>query len=227
MTREPVLLSIVIPTLDEAQTLLDCLQRLQPLRAQKVEIIVADGGGPAVSTLDTLTDQHLRCAKGRAVQMNCGADAASGCWLLFLHADTELPGDVDSWLLQLAQSPAQWGFFRLILDGSPTFFRLIEWCINRRSSLTSVATGDQCLFVRRAVFNAVGGYPAIALMEDVALSKTLRSRATPLIWPSPVVTSSRRWQQKGILKTVLLMWILRFSYFVGVSPSRLATYYRG
>ena len=229
MTSDSVLLSIVIPTLDEAKTLTRCLHRLQALRRRGVEVIVADGGSGdgCIGVSEGLTDQVLVCAKGRALQMNRGANVASGRWLLFLHADTELPADVETWLAQLPQCVAQWGFFRLTLDGHQPFLRLIEWFVNQRSTLTQVATGDQCLFVRRSVFETAGFYPAIELMEDVALSKTLRSQAKPLIWQSPVTTSSRRWEKKGILKTVLLMWGLRLGYFVGVSPSRLAAFYRG
>ncbi len=229
MTSESVLLSIVIPSLNEAKTLTSSLHRLQALRRQGVEIIVADGGSSDSSTTDIegLADQLLDCAKGRALQMNSGANAASGRWLLFLHADTELPADIDTWLQQLSGCNNRWGFFRLKLDGQQPFFRLIEWFMNKRSGLTHVATGDQCLFVRRSVFAAAGLYPAIELMEDVALSKTLRSQAKPLVWPSPVTTSSRRWEKNGIVKTVLLMWSLRLGYFVGVSPSRLAALYRG
>jgi len=229
MTSDSVLLSIVIPTLNEAKTLTRCLHRLQALRRQGVEVIVADGGSSDGCIGDSagLADQLLVCAKGRALQMNHGASVASGRWLLFLHADTELPADVERWLAQLSQCVAQWGFFRLTLDGRQPFLRLIEWFVNQRSTLTQVATGDQCLFVRRSVFEAAGFYPAIELMEDVALSKTLRSQAKPLIWQHPVTTSSRRWEKKGIFKTVLLMWGLRLGYFVGVSPSRLAAFYHG
>jgi rSAM/selenodomain-associated transferase 2 len=228
MTSESVLLSIVIPTLNEVKTLRRCLQQLQSLRAHKVEIIIADGGSCDGTTADiaTLAEQLVLSAQGRARQMNSGAAVAAGRWLLFLHADTALPNDVDNWLAQLSVRQPQWGFFRLTLQGSQRSFRLIEWFINKRSTLTGVATGDQCLLVRRTLFTAVGGYPDIELMEDVALSKTLRRHSAPLVWPNSVTTSSRRWEKKGILRTVLLMWSLRLGYFLGVSPSRLAAYYR-
>jgi len=229
MTNGSVLLSIVIPTLNEAKTLGICLRALQPLRHRGVEIIIADGGSRDGSTtgVEGLADHLLQCARGRARQMNSGANAASGRWLLFLHADTKLPANVENWLQQLSLGNDQWGFFRLKLEGRQPLFRMIEWFINKRSTLSYVATGDQCLFVRRSLFVAVGLYPTIELMEDVALSKTLRSNAKPIVWSSPVTTSSRRWENHGIVKTVLLMWSLRLGYFIGVSPRRLAAFYRG
>lgn len=161
---------------------------------------------------------------GRARQMNMAAAVASGEFLLFLHADTRLPADFDPDHLLLDE--AIWGFFPVSLSGERLMFKIISRFINGRSRLSSVATGDQCLWVRRSLFLALGGFRDIPLMEDVALSKQLRRFGSPGIAGQPVCTSSRRWQQQGVWRTILLMWSLRLAYFLGLSPSRLARWYR-
>lgn len=224
-----ILVSIIIPTLNEAQSIRYCLKRLQSIRDRGCEIIVSDGGSSdgTASGIAAFTDHIVESSQGRARQMNAGSAVASGKWLLFLHADTLLPDNIDQWLEQLKTSNDQWGFFRVLLDGESVLFRMIENAINLRSSLTRVATGDQCLFVRRKLFSEGGLYPDIPLMEDVALSKNLRKSSRPMIWNMPVTTSSRRWQKKGVFKTIVLMWGLRLAYFLGVSPKRLYKIYYG
>jgi rSAM/selenodomain-associated transferase 2 len=174
-----------------------------------------------------LVDQWVVAEKGRAKQMNKGASLARGRWFLFLHADTLLPVNFSSFLAALAMTKKQWGFFPLSLSGRHVFFRVIETAINLRSRLTAVATGDQCLFVSRRAFFEAGFFPEIALMEDVSLSKILRQVTAPLVGPEKVVTSSRRWERHGIIKTVLLMWRVRLAYFLGASPDRLVKIYYG
>ena len=157
--------------------------------------------------------------------MNAGAEVASAPWLLFLHADTRLPASMQSLLQAMQQRHSQWGFFALRLSGRQWLLRVIERFINLRSRLTAVATGDQALFVRAALFRQCGQFADIPLMEDVALSKQLRQHSTPLFWRDAVVSSSRRWEQRGIVRTVLLMWCLRWQYFTGVSPQQLVKRY--
>ena len=223
------LLSIIVPAFNEAETITSTLQPLQLLRNKGCEIILADGGSDDATTEQAapFIDQYVNAEKGRAKQMNAGAGIARGRWLLFLHADTLLPANFSTFLMSLATTQKQWGFFSLTLTGRDIFFRLIEAAINVRSKLSSIATGDQCLFVQRSVFQHIGGFADIALMEDIHLCKTLRKLSSPQVCDDKVLTSSRRWQRHGIVKTVLLMWYLRLAYFFGVSPDYLAKVYYG
>ncbi|WP_461481752.1 TIGR04283 family arsenosugar biosynthesis glycosyltransferase [Porticoccus sp.] len=215
----PPSLSVVIPVLNEQAQIGDCLRSLAPLRRAGVEIILVDGG----SGDDTMVlahphvDRLISGSPGRALQMNAGAGQSNAEYLLFLHADTRLPeGFAPHWL-----AAAQWGFFPVRLSGKQGLFRVIERAMTWRSRLTGIGTGDQALFVRRELFEQRGGFPAIALMEDVALCRQLKRLVRPVVLGAPVLTSSRRWEQRGILKTVLQMWCLRLAYFVGVSPRAL------
>jgi rSAM/selenodomain-associated transferase 2 len=222
-------LSIIIPVLNEAGTLPRTLTPIQDLRKEGHELIVVDGGStdgsPAVAR--PFADLVLESPRGRARQMNAGAGAGRGDVLLFLHADTLLPGGAPKWILEgLEQEKACWGRFDIRLSGRHVLFRLIEGLMNLRSRLTGIATGDQALFVRRTVFRAVKGFPEIDLMEDIALSRRLKREGRPLCLRQKVETSSRRWEEKGIFRTVLLMWRLRFLYWFGVAPERLVKWYR-
>lgn len=222
-------LSIIIPCRNEAANIQHCLTSLQALRQTGVEIILVDGG----STDDTcqlaagLVDQLISSEPGRAWQMNSGAAQARGEWLLFLHCDTLLPDSINEWQKKLLNIKNDWGFFMLRLSGSHGWLRVIERAINVRSRLSSVATGDQCQFVRRSLFTALQGFAAIPLMEDIELSKRLRRHSAPFIWQQPVLTCSRRWQQQGYVKTIVIMWYLRLAYWFGVSPQRLHRIYYG
>lgn len=221
-------LSIILPVLNEAGTLPATLDALQPLRARGHEVIVVDGGSddgtPARAM--ALADRVLTAPRGRARQMNAGAAVARGEVLLFLHADTRLPEDADAAVAAaLDAAGREWGRFDVRLSGAAWPLRIIEWLMNRRSCLTGMATGDQAVFVTRAAFAATGGFPDIPLMEDLALSRRLKRRSRPLCLRGPVITSSRRWEERGILRTVLLMWSLRLLWFLGVSPRRLVRLY--
>lgn len=222
-------LSIIIPTLNEAAIIRGSLMALSKLRAAGHEVIVADGGSQdhTLELAQPLADRIIQCPAGRAGQMNASAKAAHGDVLVFLHADTLLPLNADSLIINgLKQSGNGWGRFDVRLAGRRPMLRIIELMMNWRSRLTSIATGDQCLFIRRALFDTIGGYPDIALMEDIAISKLLKRHGQPLCIRQKVITSSRRWEQRGMLRTILLMWRLRLGYALGVDPQRLARIWR-
>jgi rSAM/selenodomain-associated transferase 2 len=221
-------LSIIIPALDEAENIERLLAGLAPIRARGAEIIVADGGSsdgtPALAA--PWADAVIACPTGRAVQMNAGAAQARGDVLLFLHADTELPEDADTLVLDgLARSGRRWGRFDVAIEGRSKLLKWIAHMMNWRSRMTGIATGDQAIFVTRFTFAHVGGYVEIPLMEDVALTRTLSRHGKPLALTARVRTSGRRWEKHGVLRTIWLMWRLRFAYWRGVPPHELAVQY--
>ena len=218
-------LSIVIPVLNES----DCLARTldgifaDPWLREHAEVLVSDGGSEDAS-LEIAARYPCRIvgsAAGRALQMNAASAKARGERLLFLHADSHLPADLGAVL----DDAAEWGFFRLRLSGDNLVFRVIETAINLRTRLTGVAGGDQGLFFERRLFAALGGFPCIPLMEDIAICKLARRRAAPQIVAARITSSSRRWQRHGVVRTVLLMWWLRFAYWLGADPRRLHRIY--
>lgn len=222
-------LSIIIPTLDEAEGIAATLAALQPLRARGCEVIVADGGSAdgTAELARPLADTVVAAPRGRARQQNAGAAAATGDVLLFLHADTRLPAAADRLVLDgLGRTGRGWGRFGVRLTGRHPLLRVIERMMGIRSRLTGIATGDQAIFVRRDWFRDAGGFPGIPLMEDVALSGTLKRRGRPLCLRAAVVTSSRRWESRGVWRTMLLMWRLRLTYALGADPVALAERYR-
>ena len=189
---------------------------------------MVDGGirDATVQRARLRADRVVSAPRGRALQMNAGAEKASGDVLLFLHADTRLPDEADHLVLDgLARSGLAWGRFNVRIEGRSPLLAFVAWLMNIRSHLTGIATGDQAMFVKREVFRAEGGFPPIALMEDVALSKRLKRVSRPLCLRQKVVTSGRRWEQNGVLHTVLLMWRLRLAYFFGADPATLAKRY--
>ena len=220
-------LSFIIPVLNEQAAIGGLLQILRQ-RYPASELIVVDGGScdQTVAIATPLCDQLLTCKPGRATQMNLGGQMASSEYLAFLHADSSPGASAQQLAYYLAGRPL-WGFCRVRLSGERALFRLIEWFMNQRSRLTRVATGDQMLFLRRELFAQTGGFDSIPLMEDVAYSKRLRRRGSPLVIPEPVTTSSRRWEERGPLRTILRMWCLRLAFFVGVSPQTLWRHYYG
>lgn len=223
-------LSIIMPVLNEAGLITEALDRLQPPRERGAELIVVDGGSDdgTAERAEPLADRLIHAPKGRAAQMNAGARAAAGEVLLFLHADTRLPEAADRILAGAFAAGAVWGRFDVRLSGGHPLLRMVEALMNGRSRLTGIATGDQAMFVKREAFERVGGFPEIPLMEDIALSKTLKRLARPVCLHDRVVVSSRRWEERGILRTILLMWELRLRYFLGADPRDLVRrYYRG
>ncbi len=216
--------SIIIPTLNEAERITETLTSLQQLRG-RCEIIVVDGGSldQTVHLAQPLADQVIITNLGRALQMNEGAKMATGDILIFLHADTMLP-QLALDLIEHARQP--WGRFDIQLQGSHPMLRVIATFMNWRSCLTGIATGDQAIFVEQSLFSHVRGYPSIALMEDIALSKQLKRHARPACLHQKVISSGRRWETFGIWRTILLMWRLRLGYFLGENPSRLAQLYQ-
>lgn len=221
-------LSIIIPVLNEAPLITGTLAGLQTLRNRGHEIICVDGG----SEDDTgelarpYVDRLLVTAPGRARQMNAGAAACGGDVLLFLHADTLLPANADRELLAgLRDSGRHWGRFDVRLSGGQAAFRIIERAMNLRSRWTGIATGDQAIFIERSLWERIGGYPDIPLMEDVALSKALKAHGPPLCLRRRVVAASRRWERHGVVRTVLTMWCLRAAFALGVDPDRLRRAY--
>ena len=224
------MISVVVPVLDEAGGIGQALQPLQVLRGRGIEIIVADGGSRdgTRAAAAPLCDRILDAPRGRARQMNAGAGAAGGRVLLFLHADTRLPSGWSGMVRDaLEDRSREWGRFDVRLDGAHPMLRIVERAMNLRSRLSGIATGDQAIFATRAAFQAAGGFPDVALMEDVALSRALRARSRPACLHPAVVTSSRRWERHGIVRTIVLMWRLRLEYALGADPERLARLYRG
>lgn len=224
---KPVL-SIVMPALNEAAGIAPLLVALQPLRARGVEIVLADGGSTdgTVQQAAPWVDAVVAPGRGRAVQMNAGAAAASADRLLFLHADTRLPPLADVQVLQALAGGACWGRFDVRIDGRPPMLRVVAALMNLRSRLSGIATGDQAIFVSRAAFVQVGGYPVQPLMEDIELSRRLKRLGRPACLRTQVCTSGRRWEQRGVWRTIFLMWWLRWRYWRGEPAARLAQAYR-
>jgi len=221
--------SIIIPVLNDADSLLNLLEQLQPARHLGHEVIVVDGGSDddTESVCTNRVDCFVSSQAGRSVQMNTGAASAAGEIFWFLHADSQL--HIESCIQQLGaiyESGKVWGRFDIRLSGKDWRFRIIESLMNWRSALTGIATGDQGIFVNRNAYEHINGYAVIPLMEDIEISKRLKKFSSPLLCSQKITTSSRRWEKNGILRTVLLMWYLRLAYALGTSPQQLSKYYR-
>lgn len=221
-------LSLILPTLNEEANIGAALEAVQALRERGVEILVVDGGSADGTTAiaSPLVDSVITAPRGRASQMNAGAASACGDVLLFLHADTQLPPNADQLILEgLAQSDRLWGRFDIMIASRNPLLIATAYLMNWRSRLTGIATGDQAIFVHRNAFHACKGFPNLPLMEDIALSGTLKRVGRPLCLPQRVVTSARRWEKHGVIRTILLMWHLRLAYFFGADPADLAERY--
>ena len=222
-------ISVIVPLLNERRVLQQLIAELRQHRQNGCEVILVDGGSHDGSTelaraagLAVLTSEPER-----ARQMNTGARRARGDILLFLHADTRLPdGAIKLIRRALADKSRTWGFFAVQIEGSSRLLRLVAFLMNQRSRLTGIATGDQAIFVRRTTFERLSGFPEQPLMEDVEISRRLKRTARPVCLRERVSTSGRRWETRGILRTILLMWTLRFAYWAGARPETLAKLYR-
>lgn len=226
--RATLRLSIIVPVLDEAEGITATLDALAAPRFMGHEVIVVDGG----SSDDTFvlsrarSDVTITGPRGRARQMNTGAAHARGDVLLFLHADTLLPPSGAERVAEAIDRGAAWGRFDVRIEGRSPMLAVVAASMNARSRLTGVATGDQAMFVRRDLFERVGGFADQPLMEDVELSRRLRRYAPPACLRERVTTSGRRWEQRGVWKTIVLMWRLRWRYWRGAPADELARAYR-
>ncbi|MCG8613928.1 MAG: TIGR04283 family arsenosugar biosynthesis glycosyltransferase [Pseudomonadales bacterium] len=231
-TPEPgVWLSVILPTLNEEASIVETLAPLQPYRNHNagLEVILSDGGsqdGTLACAKDGV-DHIVRSLPGRARQMNAGAARAQGRILLFLHADTRLPPDFFEQLHLFHTSNRLWGRFDVQLSHPAAVYRLISRLINLRSRATSIATGDQGIFVQKVIFQEVGGFADIVLMEDVELCRRMRAMQPAYCISSRVITSSRKWEREGVLRTIWLMWRLRWLFFCGADPETLCRRYYG
>ncbi len=222
----PLSVAVILPVLNEAGALPAALEQL--LQQSIREIVVVDGGSADATCSIAQSVQGVRLITsppGRAMQMNAGATAAHADVLLFLHADTRLPPGALETVRVAIGAGRVWGRFDVRLDGARSVYRVIEWFMNRRSALTGIATGDQAIFIRRGVFESLGGYAPIALMEDIELSRRLKRVGAPACLAGPVTVSVRRWERQGVVRTVLRMWWLRWLFWLGVPPARLAGWY--
>lgn len=220
-------ISIIVPALNEAATIEYYLIALQAHR-QQAEIILVDGGSQDATRIiaSPYVDTLLSASAGRAEQMNVGALAARGDILLFLHADTLLPANALTLIQEAIAPDRQWGRFNVSLEGNHFFLKVIATCMNWRSWLTGIATGDQGIFVTQRAFQAINRYTRQPLMEDIDLCKKLNQLTPPACLSAKVISSARRWEAFGVFKTILLMWWLRLRYFRGESPETLAQLYR-
>jgi rSAM/selenodomain-associated transferase 2 len=221
-------LSIIVPCLNEAEGIGNALSALAPLRARGAEVIVVDGGSRdgTVERAAPFADALIAAPRGRASQMNAGAARARGEILVFLHADSLLPEAADALIVEgLNRSRRGWGRFDVAIAGRHPLLRVVERLMNLRSRLTGIATGDQAIFSTKSLFTAAGGFPEIALMEDIALSRRLKQYGPPLCLRHRLTASGRRWEKHGVLRTILLMWRLRLAYSLGADPRKLAMRY--
>ncbi|WP_194334947.1 TIGR04283 family arsenosugar biosynthesis glycosyltransferase [Mariprofundus sp. KV] len=219
--------AVIVPLFNEYRILPQMIKQLQQLGAD--ELIVVDGGSDD-GTLELLQQSGLRWISseaGRARQMNAGAEQCESDILFFMHADTIISSTHVLAVKEVMVSPEYvGGRFDVRLSGTHPAFALIGWMINLRSRLSRISTGDQCQFVRRKSFEKIGGFADLPLMEDVALSRVLKREGKIACLRQKVITSSRRWERSGILRTVLLMWKLRLLFWLGWPADQLALIYR-
>lgn len=220
-------ISIIIPTLNEAANIKQAIATTQP--STNIEVIVVDAGSQddTVAIADSLGIKVILSTPGRAVQMNAGAAVAKGEILLFLHADTHLPLGFDDMIRTSLQQPGiVAGAFTLQIAAPLLALRLVEWGVKWRSHFLQIPYGDQAIFITKAIFQEMGGFPELPIMEDFELIRRLKRIGKIAILPTPVVTSARRWLKKGIFQTTLINQIVIIGYLFGVPPQRLRNWYR-
>ena len=223
-------LVVIVPVLNEGARVATLLRSLAAARAQGAQLIVVDGGSTdgTVRVAQPWCDRVIHGERGRGAQLAAGISASQRPFIWLLHADSALPNDAAAAVVAtLARGTAIWGRFDIALSGNDARLRVIASLMNLRTRLTGIVTGDHGVFLRRELLLVVGGMPAYPLMEDIELAKRLRRVAWPIALSATITTSSRRWLQQGICRTVLGMWWLRLRYFVGASPADLARKYYG
>ena len=221
------MISIIIPTKNEANVIHETIRNLQDLRKNKIcEIIIVDGKSDdeTVRLANPYVDQVLLSEPNRGLQQNMGAKVSSGDTLMFLHADTHIDTNHIEFLINIKDY--DWGFFKISFDKTSLKYKLLSFCINLRSSLFKYGTGDQVFFIKKNIFDRIDGFPKFELMEDIKLCAKLKKLSKPLISKIYIKTSARKWEKNGFLWTIIKMRILRFLYFLKVNPSKLNSYYK-
>ena len=221
-------LSIIIPALNEAHRIESTLTSLAPARERGAQVVVVDGGSEdaTVSIALRWADVVRRAPRGRASQLNAGAEGATGEILWFLHADSLPPAHGDIALVDaIGERAMAWGRFDVKIESGRRSLGIVAAMMNLRSRATGIATGDQGLFATRALFEYAGGFAPQGLMEDIEFCRAARRIALPINLRARIITSGRRWEQYGVARTVLLMWALRLAYFLGADPDSLAARY--
>lgn len=227
MTNETYKISIIIPVLNEAKTIKKLLTNLP--NTPDVELIVVDGEShdETVAIVKSLGIKILSSSSGRAMQMNAGAAIATGDIFLFLHADTILPlGFPEMITKALAETGIIAGAFELAIDAEVRGIRVVEKMVNLRSHLFFLPYGDQAIFLKAHIFKQLDGFPQLPIMEDFVLIRHLKKLGKIAILPVPVVTSGRRWQKLGVVKTTLINQLIIIGYYLGISLEKLALWYR-
>ncbi|MDF1764467.1 MAG: TIGR04283 family arsenosugar biosynthesis glycosyltransferase [Oleibacter sp.] len=221
-------LLVVVPMLNEAEQLPELLMHLSQIKDAQTQIVFVDGGSTdnSVRIVEQAGCSVIESERGRAVQMNAGARALSAPVYVFLHADSRLPVDGINAIRHAIANGASWGRFDVTIIGKHPMLKVIAFMMNWRSRLSGIATGDQTLFISKEAWEKVDGFPEQPLMEDIDISKRLRSIARPICLHERVITSGRRWEERGVWKTIFLMWQLRFDYWRGASAEKIAERYR-
>lgn len=222
-----LIISVIIPTLNEAENLARTLKTVQD--NTNVEVIVVDGGSSddTVRVAESLNVRVISSPARRSHQMNLGATLAKGNIILFLHADTHLPSRFEYWIRQaLAEPKIIAGAFELKVNSTTPALRWVEWGVKVRSHLFQMPYGDQALFIRASIFKELGGFPDLPIMEDFELMRQLKQRGRIKIAPAAVVTSNRRWKNLGVCRTTLINQLMIVGYLLGISPERLIRWYR-